>query len=223
MKKGFTLAEVLITLAIIGVVAALTIPSVIQNYKKIQTVTQLKKVYSALSNTTNLAILDHGPITSWEVGSWNGDASVAFADTYLIPYLKVSKNCGTEISANCGMEAYKLNGAPYIFDRNFARFYLTDGTLIALITINGEYKYAVIYVDINGKKKPNTFGKDIFVFVYNIKYVVDGKFVPPGYLMHKDLLTLDSYDDACNKNKSGWYCASLIMKDGWKMPDNYPW
>jgi prepilin-type N-terminal cleavage/methylation domain-containing protein len=43
MKKAFTLAEVLITLAIIGVVAALTIPTVVRNYQKTQTVTQLKK------------------------------------------------------------------------------------------------------------------------------------------------------------------------------------
>ncbi len=59
-KKGFTLAEILITLAIIGVVAVLTIPTVVRNYQKTQTVTQLKKVYSALSNTTNFAIADYG-------------------------------------------------------------------------------------------------------------------------------------------------------------------
>ena len=41
MKKGFTLAEVLITLGIIGVVAALTLPSLITNYRKKQTVAQL--------------------------------------------------------------------------------------------------------------------------------------------------------------------------------------
>jgi prepilin-type N-terminal cleavage/methylation domain-containing protein len=61
-KKGFTLSEVLITLAVIGTVAALTIPAVVSNYQKHQTVTRLKKTYSALANTTNLAIADHGPV-----------------------------------------------------------------------------------------------------------------------------------------------------------------
>ena len=49
MKKGFTLAEVLITLGIIGVVAALTMPTLMSNYRKHQTVTQLKKAYSEIS------------------------------------------------------------------------------------------------------------------------------------------------------------------------------
>ena len=48
MKKGFTLAEVLITLGIIGVVAALTLPSLIQNYKEKATVTAVKESYSIL-------------------------------------------------------------------------------------------------------------------------------------------------------------------------------
>jgi len=44
-KKGFTLAEVLITLGIIGVVASLTIPTLMANYQKVQYVTGLKRAY----------------------------------------------------------------------------------------------------------------------------------------------------------------------------------
>jgi prepilin-type N-terminal cleavage/methylation domain-containing protein len=61
-KPAFTLAEVLITLAIIGVVAALTIPTVVRNYQKQETITRLKKAYSALANTTNLAMAEYGPL-----------------------------------------------------------------------------------------------------------------------------------------------------------------
>lgn len=49
MKRAFTLAEVLITLGIIGVVAAMTLPSLVGNYKKKQAVTQLQKVYTVLN------------------------------------------------------------------------------------------------------------------------------------------------------------------------------
>ena len=61
-KIAFTLAEVLITLGIIGVVAALTLPSVIQNYKKQVTVTQLKKAYSVLGQVVQKSIADNGPV-----------------------------------------------------------------------------------------------------------------------------------------------------------------
>jgi prepilin-type N-terminal cleavage/methylation domain-containing protein len=104
ISNGFTLAEVLITLAVIGVVAALTIPTVVRNYQKTQTITQLKKVYSALSNTTNLAIADEGPISGWEIGeNGTGEAAVDFANRYLIPYLKVSKNCENKTTSDCAL------------------------------------------------------------------------------------------------------------------------
>ncbi len=49
IKKGFTLAEVLVTLGIIGVVSALTVPTLMQNHQRKVFVTQLHKVYSEIS------------------------------------------------------------------------------------------------------------------------------------------------------------------------------
>lgn len=65
MKKGFTLAEVLITLGIIGVVAALTLPSLIQNYREQATVTRVKKFYSVFSQAYAMAVLENGTIDNW--------------------------------------------------------------------------------------------------------------------------------------------------------------
>lgn len=59
-NKAFTLAEVLITLAIIGVVAAMVIPSLINNIKNAQLVTALKKNYSTLSQATQMIVADNG-------------------------------------------------------------------------------------------------------------------------------------------------------------------
>lgn len=64
--KGFTLAEVLITLGIIGVVAAITIPSLISNYQKKSTVTQLKKTYATISNAIRLSEDENGELSGWE-------------------------------------------------------------------------------------------------------------------------------------------------------------
>ncbi len=65
IKNGFTLAEVLITLGIIGIVAALTMPSLIQNSKRQETSARLKKFYSTMSQALIMAELDNGPIKDW--------------------------------------------------------------------------------------------------------------------------------------------------------------
>ncbi|MDR1168777.1 MAG: prepilin-type N-terminal cleavage/methylation domain-containing protein, partial [Heliobacteriaceae bacterium] len=59
-QKGFTLAEVLITLGIIGIIAALTMPALISDYKEKATVAKLKKVYSIFSQVMLQAQAEHG-------------------------------------------------------------------------------------------------------------------------------------------------------------------
>ena len=58
--KAFTLAEVLITLVIIGVIAAMTIPTLMNNTNNQELVSRLKKTYSELSQATNRIIADEG-------------------------------------------------------------------------------------------------------------------------------------------------------------------
>jgi prepilin-type N-terminal cleavage/methylation domain-containing protein len=178
-KAAFTLAEVLITLAIIGVVAALTIPTVVRNYQKQETVTRLKKTYSALANTTNLAIAEHGPIVGWEfydyqqtVPGTDMKGSEHFAKTYLMPYLKVSKDCGLE---DCKYSATFLNGSNNtgFSALNKYIFILNDGTAISCIfsdyiSEGARYANATIYIDVNGSRKPNILGKDIHYYRYSI-------------------------------------------------------
>lgn len=65
--NGFTLAEVLITLGIIGIVAALTLPSLITNYREKQRVTQLKKIYSTLQQAFVRAQEAHGELQYWDL------------------------------------------------------------------------------------------------------------------------------------------------------------
>ena len=85
-KFGFTLAEVLITLAIIGVVAALTIPNLVQSYKKSVVETKLAKFYSMINQAIKLSEIDNGPKENWDLK----DIDV-FWDTYLNPYIKYVK------------------------------------------------------------------------------------------------------------------------------------
>lgn len=70
-KSGFTLAEVLVTLGIIGVVAAITLPQLITNYKEKQRVTQLQKAYSVLQQAFTMAVKDYGTPNYWDLAITN--------------------------------------------------------------------------------------------------------------------------------------------------------
>lgn len=65
-KKAFTLAEVLITLGVIGVVAAMTMGTVSLKFEKMQTAVKLKKFYNIMTQATNQAILEHGDWRYWD-------------------------------------------------------------------------------------------------------------------------------------------------------------
>lgn len=104
---------------------------------------------------------------------------------------------------------------------------LGDGTQIytayhSFLNINNTSLWLV--VDINGNRKPNTFGRDCFTFIVN----KDG--VRPLWYDRTREQLLGTYDSACSKNVqtsngglAGLACAALIMKDGWKISDDYPW
>lgn len=66
-EKAFTLAEVLITLGIIGIVAALTLPALVASNKEKARVTNLKKIYSQMQNAWNMAIAENGDATNWDL------------------------------------------------------------------------------------------------------------------------------------------------------------
>lgn len=98
-KLAFTLAEVLITLGIIGIVAALTIPSLMSNYRKKVIETRLSKFYATINNAIKLAEYDYDDRTGWdELGSGfikdeNGKDTAtpkaeAWVNKYLVPYIK---------------------------------------------------------------------------------------------------------------------------------------
>lgn len=86
--RAFTLAEVLITLGVIGVVAAMTLPTVINQYNKIVTVTRLQKSYTVFSQAIKMAEVKYGPAREWP--DWN-DAEIIL-DKYIIPELNGAKN-----------------------------------------------------------------------------------------------------------------------------------
>jgi len=223
---GFTLSEVLIALGIIGVVAAMTIPYLVQNYLKTQTVVQLQKVYSELSRAVKMSEMDNGELSTWTFGTkaFDTDEVNAFVETYLIPYLKLTKNCGTSDATCTSKNRPDLNGVannvykmPVGISCNY-KFILGDG---AVVWVNTYINSTNIFVDINGDKKPNMFGKDTFAFFItptNKKLKFWGEGTPRNSLLNGS--------EGCNKtagNVAGGVCGALIQVDGWEIKDDYPW
>lgn len=199
MKKrfGFTLAEVLITLGIIGVVAALTIPTLISKYQKQEYVTQLKKAYSQFNEALQLMSKDRDCINDLKCTDIflyaGGDQTQAsqIAGDELVKYFKVVKNCGTEKNLGCftnkGATNYDGSDVRTNFDEwDFQyRFITTDGTAFSLystglcddvfasnyVTGNMTRLCGYLYIDVNGPTKgPNNMGRDIFWY-----FITNGK------------------------------------------------
>jgi len=179
-NDGFTLAEILITLVIIGVIAAITVPSLINKTNNQEYVSKLKKTYSTLSQATNSIIAENGTPKA-SVGGWATDVDSIYK--LYKPHLHIEKDCGSGTGCFRQLkEAYKtLNGVggggnyePE--DDNFRKLVLTDGTQIVFDgkTLSNDCSNSgagsnnfciVIKVDINGEKKPNIMGKDFLQFV----------------------------------------------------------
>ena len=92
-RAAFTLAEVLITLGIIGVVAAMTMPSVIGHYKKQETISKLKKAYTSINQALRMSEIDNGEYEYWDEGF--GLGAEQYLPKYWLPYFNVLKICNT--------------------------------------------------------------------------------------------------------------------------------
>ncbi|MBP3923904.1 type II secretion system protein, partial [bacterium] len=134
-KTAFTLAEVLITLGIIGIVAAMTLPTLIQKHQERVTVNKVKKFYSVMSQAQLLAIKDHGYLDEWDVPDGMTKESAEKFMSYLKPYLKIAKDCGTSAGCLQYTENVKfLNGSyhstSYEHDSRYYKIILNDGSYI---------------------------------------------------------------------------------------------
>ena len=128
---GFTLAEILITLGVIGVVAAMTLPSLIKNYNNYITAQKLKKAYNTLYNGIRMAEAEHGPMKDWVKGS---EIEVySYFDTYFKPYFKGAKICMTPVE--CGYKNFnekKWQNLSWAVKTSYTRilFQLIDGVVV---------------------------------------------------------------------------------------------
>ncbi len=224
--QGFTLAEILITLVIIGVVAAITLPTLMQNYQKHVTVNRLKQTYSILEQAVKMSEIDNGYVSEWDYDI-NGEE---FYSKYIKNYLKDVKSENLMIKSR--NIQYNNAAGVLVNDMIFSDSYnviLSNGTLLSFGT--GAEGYKPLGIDLNGTAAPNKVGRDWFLFLIN----KDGGLMPWGYgnylyglgknPQRADILQNVNYgcSNSSSISRAGFYCALLIMYDGWKLAPEYPW
>lgn len=184
-KIAFTLAEVLITLGVIGVVAALTMPTLIQNHQISSWESALKKSYSTITNGFHMIAAESGGDLR-NSGLFDDIDDSVFSDRMdkaVKEYFKITKTCKINDTSclgynNNNLKGTYLEGKYNYFQTNSTQYknfvaYLANGVIIAISNqkcepteyqneSNFKYNCGIIYIDINGEKKPNIRGKDIF-------------------------------------------------------------
>lgn len=229
-SSGFTLAEVLVTLGIIGVVAAMTIPTLMQNYQRQSYVTQLKKVYSEIGQAAERYAADNNVVSLTESRLRGNSTEVnRFATTYF----KVVKNCHGSYTP-CFSENYdKIEGNSFTVRGHSCMFTGTLASGAAICMDSGAFESVkadtdinqdgkvdendviqnsgvnvgqalTIEVDINGPQGPNVSGRDLFS--------ID---VAPNGLVYDSTWKEDGSSFSLSPN--GPMPIGKIIADGWQM------
>lgn len=226
-KNGFTLAETLITLGIIGVVAAITIPNLMATYQKKQVATQLKESYSIIQQAVKLSQDENGEIEAWDT-TLNGHN---FFNQYIRNFIKWQKEYSSTELAQLAPRTL-LNGSKYTGTTytggNSAHFTLINGAMISMNLDNSIEKGLWVGIDVNGLSKPNRIGRDTFLFFWSPEYGLRplgdvGTYKNWSYGAYSRTKVKTSSGLACNKKSSGYWCSALIVQDGWNLAKDYPW
>lgn len=203
-NAAFTLSEVLITMTIIGVIAAITIPVIHANYTRQAASSKIKKFYSMMNQAAIRSKAAGKDWTDWaDTANTTGDSSAGinntsadFIENYILPYLIYHKT--------------KKSGIYYYV-------YLNDGTSFYA----GKGNCLDFVYDTNGDRKPNKEGRDRFRFLY-CPYS-DNYWAGSGYLIPYLRASTQTREEALSLCKSnGMYCSALLSFDSWEFKKDYP-
>ena len=204
-KRGFTLAEVLITLGVIGIVAALTMPALIANYQKKVLETRIKRLASVYAQAEAARTAD----------GFTEDGSMLT----------------TQSSPDEVEEWWNVNYAPYIktvntkkLQRGFAvAFPDGSGVFFHNSAMAGTYAYdawcvnAKDCLEMDDSKVPNNLGDGKTIFPRGFRRTLTSSLPWDGT---REWLVANCAGNPANRDS---VCAYLIQFDGYEIKDDYPW
>ena len=232
VKLGFTLAEILITLGVIGVVAAMTIPTLMSAYNRHVVETRLYKIHSSFMQGIRMAQANsdsnftvQNPTTGKEdVNGFSWENSKLVFDEYFAPVFKISHTYpkGTIFKVYSTDGQAQVNGAG---DVNTYQIALLDGTVLGFTKFGGQNTRFYLDITINPTRKKLISGRDTFF----IQYSDDGEgnfqiYNPYSTISNeklKEYCTSHTYRPALAIYPSA-FCTALIVKNNFKIPSDYP-
>lgn len=196
LNGGFTLAEVLITLGIIGVLASMTLPALIGNYREKEYAARLKKFNSTMAQVLILSENENGTVNSWDMSLKPED----FVRKYFAPYIKTLRIDSADEDGTVG------------------RIYFTDGSTVSI----SKGRCMDLIFDVNGDRKPNKEGYDKFVFLACDKTITEWCSNKGWCTYYKPAMD-QSRAARLNQCKSQpAYCSALLEYDNWEFKKDYP-
>lgn len=217
-KAAFTHAEVLITLGIVGVVAAMTLPSLVHNYQKKVVETRVQVFYSTINQAFRMAqVKESGNFGDWVESDKTYSYSEAreFLQTYLFPYIKYSESpeCLSNYDYSVCFQMPNIGGNSLIY------FKIDGGGGDMGLSLNGKFG--------EDNNPRNTFTFQIHKKKYNSTSYNALNFVEPytfNWDGERESLLKKGTTFGCYKGCSTCaYCTKLIQLNNWKIPDDYPW
>lgn len=218
-KYGFSLSEVLITLAIMGVVAIISLSQMFQSYSEKVTVTKVKRMYSQLERAFDMYLIENNPEYFYMSDTSSKDAY----DKIIKPYFQVEYYAGNntskkqkimtvyynvdgtsgryDFSSDSNIYAAKLKDGGTLMIRGYVKL-KDDGTPVNIYT-DSTSRFQILY-DINGKKGPNNHGKDLFSFLAIDRDLMGGI----------DCNRSSCIENCAKKNSNGRTCTEWIIEKG---------
>ena len=225
-KSGFTIAETLIVLAVIGIIAMLTMPTYIANQrKKMYAKTLQVAVVNFQTAMTNLiskeGVDDLLETTAWEknekifVANIGKVLGVLSFDNDPSSYLPLA-GTGDKINIKDTINITTKNGVEYKINKKTEGNVKKSEEETLMNNLNYTNKAATVYIDINGKVAPNIVGRDLFEF----DLAVNGLLYPVGSADYNYYNNIEDGPDPgtkCVKDLDGKYCAAYLMNNGYNM------
>ena len=223
-KRAFTIAEILITLGIVGVVAALTIPQITTESKKQLYANTLSVAVVDLETAMTTMTMREGVDTLYETEAWKSNFLTELKK--VMPYKHYSKagtlsRASLDVPNSEGVHSYNYfietkKGVAYYISINSQpapksenEIMLAGGNLIS--------QAGFVSIDINARNKPNMWGRDTFTYVLG----ADGHLYPEGgkdvTIYNGKTYSAGDAEKKCKTDRIGNACAAYLAENGYKM------